>query len=785
MSALAPPGDHTHATTGRVFGVTPLRPRRAAAPEGADEGDLLLRINPTFAAGLRGASVYSRTDRQRPVFAPGSAPGSVALALQPDQAFLSEMLVVPPGRHTFSFDLRGTPGTRVLARVASSWQTPEGGLLRPVLGEIDTTLASNSWIRLSFPVLVPDGCPGVNIQIGEHGALTDAFRAEAPGWSARPESAGPVVEIDRLCLRPGESDEYLPPAPLALGLASPVSAGLATPAGSALPLVLSVAPLAAGPRPLRLSGAATDILYGTVHPLPLPDTLTLRDDTPVEIPFSLALPAGQFLVEIEARSGTDAPVSLSRPVTFLSPAPPPAPDTPFLGRALYNSASHEACRELGAPSSRLLGDGLPYPLNWQIVQPAPGVFDWSEGDRLVHRLAEAGIAPLVGLLNYNRREEREGFAVLAPPAWVPVDLPPAGAWPTLRKAVPRDLGLWCDYVRAVATRYLREIRVWEVVNEPGGTMDAAAYVRLLAAAHRTLKAVDPGLVVVGVCATGDEVEGVRGGLLSFLEDCLALGAAEHLDVISFHPYVWPHSPERGGLPATLAAIRTLRDRHAPGKPLWCTEIGWNSPVLAPGRPRTERGPGRNLCAGEYTAIDCANFVARGLLHHLGAGVEKIHLFNNPQPGRLHPFRANGLLLFDHDHTPLPVFVAAREVMRRLGDARLLAHQEPAPGAYFQIYLHAADPARLTAVLWRSEEAAAPATVRLTPPPGVAVRAADLFGRASAYHLDALEIPVAPSPVWIEAPAAFADGLRAELARALSADQAVAARSKAANVSSGL
>lgn len=762
---MVPPGDHTHATGAeRVFGVTPVLPLRPPAPpRAAVAGNLLVRLNTTFAAGLRGAGIYTRTDRQDAVFAPGSAPGSRALALQPDQAFLSEMFFVAPGRYTLAFDLRAPHGVRVEARVSSSWQTPEGEVRRPLLGELAHTSVSHKWIRIALPVLVPEGCPGVNLQIGETRALRDAFSIDAPGWSPHGEDASaPVVLLDRLSLRADAHADYVPPASLELGLDSPASPGLTADAGSPLPLVLSLAHFGDAPAEFRLSGRSTDILYGTAHPLPLPAAVTLAAGETRALPFDLAaLPAGQFVVEIDARyAATDTHVSVARVASFLSPARPIPADTPFLGRALYNSASHESCYVLGAPSSRLLGDGMPFPLNWQIVQPAPGPFVWEDSDRFVRRLADAGIAPLVGLLNYNHRSTTaDGLSVLAPPPWVAAELPAPGAWPTLRKAVPRDLSLWCDYVRAVATRYRREIRAWEVLNEPGGTMDAAAYVRLLAAAHRTLKEVDPGFTVVGVCSTGDEVEGVRGGLVRFLEDCLALGAAEHLDVLSFHPYVWPHSPERGGLPEALAAIVALRDRHAPGRALWCTEFGWNSPVVAPGRLRTERGPSRNLCAGEYTALDSANFVARGLLHQLGAGIEKIHLFNNPQPGRLHPFRANGLVLFDYDRTPLPVFLAAREVMHRFAATRLVLHREFFPGAYYQLH-YAAAPARHVLAVWRREAAAhgAPPRFSFSLPPGARAAPADLFGRPAALQLAVCDVPLTASPAYVELSGADTEAL---------------------------
>src|SRR5690606_25291637 len=300
---------HPSATLNPARAMTPpaaVTPPPGAAPcasRAGVTGNLLGRLNTTFAAGLRGVGIYTRTDRQDPVYSPGSAPGSRALALQPDQALVSEMMAVGPGRHTLGLDLRGTPGARVTARVASSWQTPDGELHRPVLGEASVELASENWIRLAVPVHIPDDCPGINLQIGEQQALRDVFSSDAPGWSTRPAGDAPVVHLDRLSLRRGEASDYTPPASVELGLDSPASAWLAATADTDLPLSLTVANPGDTAVTVRLAGRAGDILYGTAHPLPLPETLSLGPGEARAVPFSLSLPAGQFVVAITADTG--------------------------------------------------------------------------------------------------------------------------------------------------------------------------------------------------------------------------------------------------------------------------------------------------------------------------------------------------------------------------------------------------------------------------------------------------------------------------------------------------
>lgn len=737
------PGDFTHATpSGRIFGVTPVVP--LSAPFTVREGgNLLARMNGSFAAGLRGAAVYARTDANQPVFADGGA-----LVLQPDQVLITETFIVSAGLHTLSFDLEvcGTPAQQVVARVTAAGQTPEGGAARPVYAELGIAWEEGELRRHTLEVVVPPGSKGLNIQIGEARALQDAFTTEAPGWSRWAEGTGPIVQIDRLALRRGAVGDYEPSGPVEFGLSCPASDSFIAMAGGELKVLLTLVNPGERVVEVRISGDVRDILHGERTSLSF-DACILTAGQKRVLPVALRREVGQHLLSLVVEVGGEVQ-TLGKVLTFLSsPTAGTGADSPFIGRALFNTTSHESCRLLGMPSSRLLGDGMPYPLNWQIVQPARDTWEWHDSDRFVHQLTRAQISPLIGLLNYNHRTEGEDMTVLAPPPWVESELPGPGVWPTLRKAVPRDLRQWCEYVRAVVSRYRREIRVWEVINEPGGIMAASAYLPLLATAWRTIKEIDPDLTVVGICSTGDGIgEETTGEMVGFLEECLAGGAADHLDVISIHPYVWPDSPERGNLPETLAGVRELCARFAPGKPVWSTEFGWNSAVVGPNRPRTEQGPNQNLYAGEYTAMDCANFVARGLLLQLGAGLGKVHLFNNPQPGRMHPFRANGLNLFDYDHTPLPVFIAAREVAQRLSGATLEFNWGE-KGEFLQVYR--TDPGLVTAVCWCSEDVPQRESLSVQLPDGAVANLVDLFGRSSVPLSGACELPLSPSPFFLE------------------------------------
>jgi beta-glucosidase/6-phospho-beta-glucosidase/beta-galactosidase len=54
---------------------------------------------------------------------------------------------------------------------------------------------------------------------------------------------------------------------------------------------------------------------------------------------------------------------------------------------------------------------LRYPLRWQQIEPEPGRFDWSETDRVLEHLREAGAVPIVDLVHHTSYPDwlRDGF----------------------------------------------------------------------------------------------------------------------------------------------------------------------------------------------------------------------------------------------------------------------------------------------------------------------------------------------------------------------------------------
>ncbi|MBR4975854.1 MAG: beta-galactosidase, partial [Thermoguttaceae bacterium] len=144
----------------------------------------------------------------------------------------------------------------------------------------------------------------------------------------------------------------------------------------------------------------------------------------------------------------------------------------------------------------------------------------------------------------------------------------------------KHLDAWLEYVRRTVERYRDRIRYWEVWNEPNlegfwkSKPSGADYATLLRETYKTIKAIDPELVVL--------YGGLAGVPIDYFEASLDAGAGEFFDVINIHPY-------RGGL-TTEQTIRrfereiaqfsdALKKRNIAPKPTWITEMGWATPPV--------------------------------------------------------------------------------------------------------------------------------------------------------------------------------------------------------------
>lgn len=151
----------------------------------------------------------------------------------------------------------------------------------------------------------------------------------------------------------------------------------------------------------------------------------------------------------------------------------------------------------------------------------------------------------------------------------------------------RHLSEWASICGQLAARWPESVAV-EVWNEPNlgegywfPSADPAAYVALLAAARRAIKAERPSMPVLNGGLAGSLVSGRRGiAAAEYLSGMYAAGAKDLFDGLSYHAY--PERPASGGRVAELtAAVRRVMAENGDSKPRWLTEIGTSTGVHGP------------------------------------------------------------------------------------------------------------------------------------------------------------------------------------------------------------
>lgn len=165
---------------------------------------------------------------------------------------------------------------------------------------------------------------------------------------------------------------------------------------------------------------------------------------------------------------------------------------------------------------------------WGTVEPRRGQWDWRALDASVSYLQSQNIT--FGILLHGNP-----------------------SWNTSDAGLPvNNLAGWSNYVKAVATRMRGKVRCFQVWNEPpnntGNAQTAADYARVVQAAYRAVKAVDPSMKV-GLATKSAHV--------NYLEQVIRAGAANHYDYITLHPYESLAQVAQSAHPAAEAAYLNI------------------------------------------------------------------------------------------------------------------------------------------------------------------------------------------------------------------------------------
>jgi hypothetical protein len=151
---------------------------------------------------------------------------------------------------------------------------------------------------------------------------------------------------------------------------------------------------------------------------------------------------------------------------------------------------------------------------------------------------------------------------------------------------PRDNATYAAFLRTLVARYgpsgslwaehpevaPRPIRDWQIWNEPNltrywtpprGQGFARSYVKLLRAAHRALRAADPGSRTI--------LAGLPNESWTALRAVYRRGGRGAFDAVALHPYT---GKPRNVVKLAELARREIRRAHDGRTPIWITELSW-------------------------------------------------------------------------------------------------------------------------------------------------------------------------------------------------------------------
>jgi hypothetical protein len=241
-------------------------------------------------------------------------------------------------------------------------------------------------------------------------------------------------------------------------------------------------------------------------------------------------------------------------------------------------------------------------VGWPSLEPDRGKWNFQTLDKYVALAEQAGVDLVLPL----------GLT----PAWASARPTEHSSYRPGNAAEPRNIDDWRNYVRTVALRYKGRIKYYELWNEVNipqfysGSKEKL--LELARVAYQVLKGIDPDIVFLSPSVVANP---------AWLDEYLAKGGAQYLDVLSYHFYVPKSSPE-----AMLPLIQKVQDimrKHGLEKiPLWNTEAGW----WIANRLKTPQ-VGAEL---DWRKLDdklAAAYVVRSLLISWPAGISRFYWYS--------------------------------------------------------------------------------------------------------------------------------------------------------------
>lgn len=208
--------------------------------------------------------------------------------------------------------------------------------------------------------------------------------------------------------------------------------------------------------------------------------------------------------------------------------------------------------------------------SWDFIERKKGEYDWNSPDHrldeVVEGLAKRKILPIMQVYGGNH---------LYTP-FSPLLAPEVKAPPQPGTEVPKLLGdpaartAWHNFLDALARRYHRQAKVWEVWNEPNSAWfwkpgpDPAAYGRMVREVAQIVRRVAPeAIVLAGSTASVPQ---------DFFKGLLKSDGGRSFDFASCHPYAGVPEDQDGA----INSLKQLMASHGKSTALWQSECGFPS-----------------------------------------------------------------------------------------------------------------------------------------------------------------------------------------------------------------
>ena len=368
-------------------------------------------------------------------------------------------------------------------------------------------------------------------------------------------------------------------------------------------------------------------------------------------------------------------------------------------------------------------------LTWRRIEVGPGVYKWDYYDRVVDELLSHGIMILADLA-YE-------------PDWVREKINSTEA-----------VEAYVRFVRAAVSRYKDKIKHWQIWNEPNfgghfwrGTPEQ--YANFLSAAGKAIHELDPEAKVAGFNTAFVD--------LKWTEKILSLIPYDCFDILCFHPYRPPNSPEEQedlwfrdhysktdpftgyDYLAQVDKLHELMSRFGKPKPMWVTEICWNSHIHPYGSSELRQ----------------ADMLVRFYVLSIASGkVEKVFWWTLRDGGTREYDQGDMVGLVRHDYTPKYSYYAFAVMSRMLEGKKFLGRLTEQNDVYVMKF---GEGDTETLVAWTTKPYG---YIRVTFENQL--RFYDVLGVKRVVPLNertgALPVPLSPSPTYLVGP----KGLRVKI-----------------------